>query len=332
MTALRGWIALLLTLLTTATQAADCTGRNLLDQIPAEARAKIESDAARAPFAKGNLWRATRGDAVVHLVGTYHLDDPRHAATLARLAPLLAKAQTLLVEAGPLEEQALQKRITEDPSIIVNTTGPTLPEVMQDADWKRLSQAVAARGIPSIMAAKFKPWYLSMLLGIPPCAFDLQTTPMGLDALLIKSATDQDLQIQSLEPYDTVLHIFNTMDQKDQIDMILSSLAVESKADDLAVTLADTYFAENARLIWELSRYETMQIPGYTPERADAELAVMENAMMTTRNRAWIPVIEAAAIHGPVLAAFGALHLSGDSGVLALLQADGFTIERIPLH
>lgn len=332
MTPLRIVIALGFCLLSPMAQAMDCTGQNLIDQLPATARAQIEAAADKAPFSQGNLWRATRGDAVIHLVGTYHLDDPRHDATMTKLAPLLAQAQTLLVEAGPLEEQALQKRIAEDPTIIVNTTGPTLPEVMTPDDWQRLSQAVTARGIPAIMAAKFKPWYLSMLLGIPPCASDMQAMPLGLDARLIKAARDQGLSIEPLEPYDTLLKIFDDMGEKEQIDMILASLAVEGKADDLAVTLADSYFDERPRLIWELSRYETMKFPGYTQERADAELAVMEKAMMTTRNHAWIPTIKAAAVNGPVLAAFGALHLSGQEGVLALLQADGFTIERVALH
>lgn len=329
MLALRTMVMIVLTFYSATARADECTGQNILDQIPAEVRAKIESDAALVPFHEGNFWRASRGDAVVHLIGTYHLDDPRHAATMAMLAPILATAQTLLVEAGPLEEQALQKRIAEDPSVIVNTDGPTLPELLSEQDWQRLSKAVSERGTPSFMAAKFKPWYISMLLGIPPCAFKTQAIPQGLDAMLIASAKSQGLTVEALEPYDTVFRIFDDMSQKDQLDMILSSLAIESKANDLAVTLADTYFAEKSRLIWELSRYETMQIPGYTQERADAELAVMENAMMTTRNRAWIATIEAAAAKGPALAAFGALHLSGKTGVLALLQAEGFELTRI---
>ena len=48
---------------------------------------------------------------------------------------------------------------------------------------------------------------------------------------------------------------------------------------------------------------------------------------MNARNRAWIPVIEAAA-EGPVLAAFGALHLSGKDGVLTCCKAEGFTLEQ----
>ena len=77
------------------------------------------------------------------------------------------------------------------------------------------------------------------------------------------------------------------------------------------------------------ARGQALTLDGYTPERVAHEFAVMEEAMMVRRNRAWIPVLTAAAKEGPVLAAFGALHLSGPEGVLALLKADGFKLERL---
>ena len=52
---------------------------------------------------------------------------------------------------------------------------------------------------------------------------------------------------------------------------------------------------------------------------------------MITRNQAWIKVIEDVAAKGPALVAFGALHLSGDQGVLQLLEQRGFTLRRLPL-
>jgi uncharacterized protein YbaP (TraB family) len=78
-------------------------------------------------------------------------------------------------------------------------------------------------------------------------------------------------------------------------------------------------------------RDESRSLPGYTPERIDAEFARMEELLMAARNRAWIPVLTDAAAAGPVFAAFGALHLSGEDGVLNLLQAEGFTLEELPL-
>ncbi len=84
-------------------------------------------------------------------------------------------------------------------------------------------------------------------------------------------------------------------------------------------------------MIWEYSRWLTLQAPGMDPARVETDFALMETLLMTERNRAWIPVIEAAAEDGPVLAAFGALHLSGETGVLALLEREGFTLQRLDL-
>ena len=60
-------------------------------------------------------------------------------------------------------------------------------------------------------------------------------------------------------------------------------------------------------------------------------MAKLEEALMISRNRAWIPVIEEAAAQGPVVAAFGALHLSGEDGVLNLLAKDGWTVTPLAL-
>ena len=63
--------------------------------------------------------------------------------------------------------------------------------------------------------------------------------------------------------------------------------------------------------------------------KADGELALVDRAMISSRNAAWIPVLEAEAAHGPILAAFGALHLPGDTGVLNLLAQRGWTVTAL---
>jgi uncharacterized protein len=113
--------------------------------------------------------------------------------------------------------------------------------------------------------------------------------------------------------------------------MIDATLAVDDRAEDYSATLADSYFAGESRMIWEYMRDESYALPGYTRDQIDAEFARMEEALMITRNRAWIPVLTEAATRGPVFAAFGALHLSGEEGVLNLLQEEGFTLEQLPL-
>jgi uncharacterized protein len=315
------------------TASAECAGTNLIDAMPAEDQAQLRGAAQSVPYADGNFWRATKGDQLIHLAGTYHFDDPRHDATMAMLTPLIDAASLVLVEAGPDEEAALMQRLQDDPSVML-IQGPTLLERMDPADWAVLAEAMTERGIPPFMAAKFQPWYVAMMLAIPPCDMgDLaEGATNGLDMRVMAAAAAADKPVKALEPYDTVFRIFGQMTDDEQISMIKSSMAFEDRMEDYSATLADVYFAQESRLIWEFTREQSYAMPGYTTAQVDAEFEKMEEVMMAGRNRAWIPVLQDAAAKGPVLAAFGALHLSGNEGVLALLERSGWTVERLPVE
>jgi uncharacterized protein YbaP (TraB family) len=310
---------------------AACAGQDILPTLGAAQRAGIDAAVDSLAYGRGNSWRATKGAAVIHLLGTYHLDDPRHDAVMGRLAPAIDAASTVLVEAGPEEQAALEAEMARHPDRLFTTDGPTLPERLDEADWKALSAAMQARGMPAFIAAKMQPWYVAMLLGIPACAMaDMAGDPNGLDTRIIARAALRDIPVRALESYDTVFTLFDDMAPADQIDMIRTTLAMNARAEDYAATLTEAYFAEDVRATWELGRMAALDLPGETPESVDADLAAMEELLMFRRNRSWIPVIEKAAAEGPVFAAFGALHLSGRDGVLALLEREGYRIERQP--
>lgn len=310
---------------------AQCAGENLFASMDPDRLAAITAAADAVPFPRGNHWRATRGDEVITIIGTYHFDDPRHAATLEAISPAIAAATTVLVEAGPEEEKALLDLIARDPGKMMIMEGPTLLERLPPETWENLSAALAQRGVPGFMAAKLQPWYVAVMLSIPPCAMANMADPKGLDGLVIDGALAAGVPIRGLEPFDTVFKIFGAMSEEEVVAMIDSTLAVEDRAEDYSVTLADSYFDGTSRMIWEYMRDETRLLPGYLPDQVDAEFARMEELLMAARNRAWIPVLTEAAAQGPVFAAFGALHLSGENGVLNLLQSEGFTLEELPL-
>lgn len=309
--------------------AQTCEGRNLFDSMAAADHADLRARADAVPFARGNLWVARRGGQILHIAGTYHLDDPRHDATFAVLEPLIGSARTVLVEAGPEEEKALLERVASDPGVMMITEGPTLIDLMPPDEWQQLSEALRERNIPPFMAAKFRPWYLSAVLAIPPCQTGAAEPSRGLDGRVIRAAQDAAVPIRALEPYDTVFGLFDRLTQEEQLDMIRATLATEDQSVDLAVTLADSYFAGDSRIVWELMHKMALQMPGTTPEQVEDEFARMEELLMNGRNRAWIPVIEKAAASGPAVVAFGALHLSGDEGVLNLLAQNGWALEPL---
>jgi len=324
--------AFLLSGLVSGPLSAACVGQNLFATMDPARQAEIAASADAMPFATGNFWRATRGDEVITIAGTYHFDDPRHAPTIAALTPLITTASTVLVEAGPEEEKALMSKIAKDPSTMVITEGPPLNQLLPPDIWDPLSKALSDRGIPPFMSAKFQPWYVLTLLSIPPCAMSSMTEkPKGLDGMVIDTAQAAGVPVRGLEPFDTLFTIFGELTTDDLTEMLASTLAIEDKSEDYFTTLVDSYFAGESRKAWELMRFISYDMPGYTRAEVDAEFAKMEEIVAARRNRAWIPVLTEASAKGPVFSAFGALHLSGEDGVLNLLQKEGFTLEELPL-
>ncbi|MDN5788571.1 TraB/GumN family protein [Pseudorhodobacter sp.] len=321
---------LALNLLLATHAQAQCTGINLIETLPTAKRDALYAAAHAEPFATGNLWQATRGDQTLYLTGTFHLDDPRLDAAMTRLAPVLAQSKSLLVEAGPEEEAALQAQLASNPAQMMDMAGSGLETALAPAEWDKLKAAMLQRGIPSSITGKLRPWFVSMMLAIPPCALQTAAMAGGLDKRLMADAASRGLPIIALEPFDTALKLFDGLSLEEQITMIRNALQVEDQAGDFLATTADAYFAGESRLIWEYSHLIANEMPGATAEKTEADMAKAEGSLMTGRNREWIAKIEQALGDGPALAAFGALHLSGKEGVLALLEKRGFTITALP--
>ena len=322
-------------LLATPLVAQTCTGTDIRDSLSAEQRSGLAEMTAGLTHPEGNHWRATRGDAVVHLIGTLHVDDPRHDAVMARIGPVIDSAAALLVEATDEEEAALQSALARDPSLIVTTDGPTLPELLTEEEWQRVRAAAAERNIPGVMAAKFRPWYLTLLLSLPPCMMEAMATGMdGLDARIMDRAAAAGVPTSALEPYDTLFTLFAALDVDDQAEMAVASIPAPGEAEDMFAALLAGYFEERHAEIWTLAHFMAKEQLDLPPERIDEMFAMLRDVAVTERNANWIPVILDAVetAGGPVVVAAGAAHLSGSDGVLALLEAEGFALERLPFR
>jgi uncharacterized protein YbaP (TraB family) len=294
---------------------------------------------AAQPFAEGNHWRATKGPAVIDLIGTFHAYDPRMAAIAARLQPLIAAADATYVEATEAELAALQAAVTRQPELAFFTTGPTLPELLPEADWQRLMAAMRDRGLPVVLGAKMRPWMLSTILALPPCAMPApgETRPEGLDLLVMTAARAAGKPLAALEPWDTALQLFNATPLDEQIAMLRATLPLLPQAEDLFLTMADAYFAERPLRLWELNRQltlDTAAAAGMTEAEALAGFDDFAGLILTDRNRRWIDRLRAETGDGsaPVhlLVAVGAAHLPGETGLAALLAAEGWQLERQP--
>ncbi|WP_343081082.1 TraB/GumN family protein [Ostreiculturibacter nitratireducens] len=311
---------------------AACEGRNLLGDLPPDQRAALDAAVAAAPYAAGNHWIARKSGSTINVIGTFHLYDERMEGPITGLDPVIRAADAVYLEATDAEMTQLQREIGRNPDILVIPHGDhTLPELLAPDEWALLSEEMRARGIPPFMAAKFRPWYVTMLLSMPPCAMETVTQQReGLDQMVMGVAEAAGVPTHPLEEFDTVFQVFLALSAEEQIDMVRATLPLVAQAEDLFVTMTEAYFTEEHRRIWELSRLQAVTAAGADSGKMEKDFALMEEALLNGRNRAWMEVILPAAENRSIVVAVGAAHLSGEEGVLNLLAEAGYELGRLP--
>ncbi len=307
---------------------ARCDGTDLIETLPEDERAELIRQAAKTPYGEGLLWHARRDDTEITFFGTYHFEHERTLAHLEFLTPLIDRAERIYLEVSNDAQAELQHEMASDPSIMFITEGATLPDLLGEEDWQRLSQEMQARAIPGFMAAKFKPLWAAMMLGIGPCEAQASGYSLGgIDHRIGEYAASIGNDSRSLEDFRTLLTLFDGFPIEDQLDMIRLFFATAGNADDMAYTLRQSYLAQKTALIWEYSRMITLAsgLAG-----AEQDFALFEEELLNRRNRAWIELMLREMPGTISFVAVGAAHLPGDDGVLKMLENEGFQITRLP--
>lgn len=316
-------------LLLPASLWAACTGTDQRLALSASDRAAIDAEVAAAPFAEGNHWIARRGSRTLHVIGTMHINDPRLDAVTAALKPVIAEADLLLLEGTKREEAELMAAIGRDPSLTLITEGPSLIDRLPPQEWDDLAAKARANGVAPWMAAKMRPWFLAVSMAVPPC---LRTSPertRGLDKRLEQAADEAGTGTRALESPMTLFEVFNSEPLEEQVRQLRAYLTLLGGEQDAIFTMIESYFDEQALTYFTIYERDFLQSDALPPEETRRIWQESMEAMLDNRNRAWIPVIEAAEGDLIVVAA-GALHLPGETGVLNLLQQEGYRLERAP--
>lgn len=310
-------------------RAVDCGGQDILAQMPAAKRAALETNAAAYPYHTGLLWRAARGDAAITLFGTYHLHHASTQAHFDALIPLATAADATYFEMNAADTDAFERAAASDASVLFITDGPTLPDLLTEPEWQKLRAQMADRGFPSFMTAKFKPVFVSMMLGLSPCQIRAQKDGgKGIDQMLADALDAAGADTRSIEDYLTTMQVLDTFSPPEQIAMLRLSMDLPVDPDDMMQTMYLAYDRGQAALLWELGRALSLEHGG---PGAEADFARFEDVLLTRRNLAWVETLDHAAPGHTLFVAVGAAHLPGQTGLLNLLAQRGFSITALPL-
>ncbi len=306
---------------------AACEGRDLRSDMSAEMQQELQQSLTDFPFPEGNHWTATKGDTVLHLIGTVHTNDPRMDAVVERLAPTLSQADVFYFEVTKAEMDAFQNDLAQDLSPVLITSGPTLIDMMSEEDWAALSKGLADRGIPGWMGAKMRPWFLSMTLGVPPCMIQDPDANYGMDARLTDLAKENGIPQHSLEQIDELMAMFDEFPMEKQVQSLVRMADAFESSEDQLTTMLNTYLEEKHGEIIQFARLQGLESSGLTQEIFDEEWGGFEKQLLVERNNNWMQHILDIQDQMAVIAV-GAGHLGGEHGLLKQLEQSGYTLER----
>lgn len=306
---------------------AACAGVDLRMQLSPQKRAAIEATIADVPFRAGHHWIATRGDRRIHVIGTMHFNDPRMDDVIQTLSGVIEGADLLLLEATAQDQADLQVVLGKDPSLTLITEGPSLIERLPPESWADLSQTVTEAGIPPWMAAKMRPWFLAISLALPPCMRSQPDLKNGMDRRLEAIATESGLPTRSLEDPLEVIKLLNSEPLEAQIEQLQAAISMMGGTEDSMRTMIESYFDEDVLLYLALLKQDYLAETPLNQAKAQAIWDKSFDGLLDGRNRDWIPVIEGSS-ENTLVVAVGALHLPGETGILHLLQQQGYTLVR----
>lgn len=309
---------------------ANCNGTDRRPHLSAEQRAMIEGDRAKTPFSTGNHWIAQKGDRTLHVIGTFHLNDTRLDPIVRRLEPLIAAADVVMFEITVADQKAFEKNLAKDFSPALITSGPTLIEMMSPDAWGKLAKHANAAEVPAWMAAKMRPWFLTFALAIPPCMKRQKESAVnGLDRRLTRLAEKYDVPQVSLETIEQALNMFEKYPLQRQVEMLETSIAMLGATSDDLATSAAAYFEESAFEAVTYSKIVFYEKVDLAPAEMDRIWSEGLADLLDHRNLAWMPEIQKQDGQN-IVVAVGAAHLPGESGLLALLEQQGYSLLRAP--
>lgn len=307
-----------------------CEGTDLIADLQASARKELDARADSTPYGEGLFWRAQKGTSEITLFGTYHFHHQQTETHLELLKPHIDQADAIYLEVSTADQKQLQRNVIENPNIMFIMEGATLPDLLGDEDWDKLREEMRARGVPSILIAKFKPFWAAMILGIGPCETRAGLSGgKGIDEQIGDYAASIGKDSLSLEDYRTLLTLFDEFPLEDQLNMIRLFFAWAEKADDISYTLLQYYLKQKIALVWEYSRQISME---YGDDGAMEEFELFEQQLLVGRNAGWMKVIAEAAPDKSLFLAVGAGHLPGDNGLLSSLESMGYEITRLSIE
>jgi uncharacterized protein YbaP (TraB family) len=268
-------------------------------------------------FADSSVWVATSGDNKVYLGGTVHLLRPTDYPLPEEFEQAYIDSQRLFFETdiSSMNDISVQTSMLQQ---LMYSDARTLNSVLSTEAYEALSSHLNTVGMPIVMMEKFKPGLVVSTLQVIEFQ-KLGFTPQGVDAYFNNRALGDAKPVGELETVQAQIDYIANMGEGNESEFIMLSL---SDMQEIATTMDDLISA------WRTGNNNELAELFVDDMKAESE--ELYDSLLVERNLNWLPIIEQMfSQDGNEFVLVGAAHLVGDDGLLSMLQAKGYQVEKL---
>lgn len=256
-------------------------------------------------------------DNVLYLAGTIHLLRQSDYPLPPQFGQAYSASDRLYFETdiNALNDVSLQSTIMQQ---LTYQDGRTVRDVLNDEAYAALEEYVSQAGMPMAMLQNFKPGLLYSTLSVVEFQ-KLGFTPQGVDVFFNTRATGDGKTTGELESIQEQIDMLAAMGEGNESDFILYALEDFEQVGEQVETMVEQ---------WRGGDMQAMQDLFVADMKTEAPESY--ETMLVERNHNWIPVIEEALRdEGTAMVLVGVAHLPGEDGLLALLEARGYSVSPL---
>lgn len=266
------------------------------------------------------LWKVSDKDNAIYLLGSFHLLKPGDYPLAASTNDAFEDAEQVVFELSPAEmaDPAGALRMQK---AAMRTDGSTLQSSLSPASWKKLEEYAARRGLPLQSYQGLDTWFVSLVVSITEMQAQGLDPTLGLDKHFAERAVKAGKPTRGLETFDQQIAMFDGMSVEEQRQ------ALEDTLDEAHKMQGEI---DRMHALWRAGEAEALFAA--TGAELKAEYPALYSRMNHDRNLAWVPSLQAMLddeADDETLVVVGALHLLGEDGVVELLRAKGYKVERL---
>lgn len=263
------------------------------------------------------LWEI-RSDAGTegYLVGSVHLMKPDVYPLDAAFDAAFAASDAVVFEVNLDSAQTQAQTLLPQLGMYAGST--TLQDVLSDDTFAKLQATTDSLGLPIARLQRMEPWVVS--ISLPAILYQRAgyTPGSGIDAHFFQKAKEAGKAIEALETTEEQLRIFDDLPTDLQEALLRYSLERAGSTVERMDEIVAAWTQGDTEPLEALFRDEMQQTFPTLYER-----------LLVARNQNWMPQIESmlSADARPMIVV-GTGHMVGADGLVAMLQAQGYTVEQ----